>query len=217
MTRPAIRDPEATRTAIIKAAYGLFVEKGFADTSVSEIAKAAGVTQSLIHHHFGSKQELWKDVGRSCLLEIRERQEERLRQIRGLPGTEGLRILMRESFEFLRKRPDLLRLYLWVSLERSLIPLPHSDDLQMAEQLRDYLAFLQKSGVLRADVRPEFIMQMLHGLLLQWMQSRQEMVPWIQHGHMDPSLVSPEEMERADAEYLDAAWRVFLDGVTPRA
>lgn len=217
MNRPAIRDPEATRASIIKAAYALFVEKGFADTSVSEIAKAAGVTQSLIHHHFGSKQELWKEVGRSCLYEIRERQDERLRQISGLPGTEGLRTLMRESFEFLRKRPDLLRLYLWVSLERSLIPLPHNDDLKMAVQLRDHLAFLQQSGVLRADLRPEFIMQMMHGLLIQWMQARQEMVPWIQHGRMDPSLVSPEDMERADEEYLDAAWRVFVEGVTPRA
>jgi hypothetical protein len=87
----------------------------------------------------------------------------------------------------------------------------------MAEQFRDHLRFLQKSGVLRADVRPEFIMQMLHGLLLQWMQARQELVPWIQHGKMDPALVSPEELERADEEYLDAAWRVFVGGVTPGA
>lgn len=217
MTRPAIRDPEATRTAIIRAAYGLFVEKGFADTSVSEIAKAAGVTQSLIHHHFGSKQELWRQVGQSCLHELTQKQEENLRRSRELPGTEGLRLLMRDSFTFMRQRPDLLRLYLWVNLERSLIPLPDAEDLRMALNMRDHVTFLQQAGVVRTDLRPEYVMQMMHGLILQWMQARQQMAPWIHHGQLNPDLMSPEELERADEEYLDAAIRVFLEGITPKA
>lgn len=216
MTRPATRDPEATRTAIIKAAYGLFVEKGFADTSVSEIAKAAGVTQSLIHHHFGSKQELWRQVSQSCMQELAQHQEEHLRRVRELPGAEGVRVLMRDSFAFMRKRPDLMRLFLWVNLERALIPLPDCDDLRMAQQMRDHFVYLQKAGVLRSDLRPEYIMQMQHGLLMQWIQARQVMTAWMHHGTVDPALATAEVLERTDEEYLDAAVKVFLDGVTPR-
>ena len=41
--------------AIINAARTCFVEKGFAGTSISAIAKKAQINQSLIDHHFGNK------------------------------------------------------------------------------------------------------------------------------------------------------------------
>ena len=56
------RDPIATRNAILDAAEAVFSERGFGDASMSGIAARGGVTQSLIHHHFGSKQALWRAV-----------------------------------------------------------------------------------------------------------------------------------------------------------
>ncbi|MEL7369970.1 MAG: helix-turn-helix domain-containing protein, partial [Myxococcota bacterium] len=55
-------DPEATRQAILAAAQRIFVDKGVGATTMRDIAEAAGVTKSLIHHHFRSKDELWKAV-----------------------------------------------------------------------------------------------------------------------------------------------------------
>lgn len=216
MTRPAIRDPEATRTAIIKAAHRLFVEKGFADTAVSEIAREAGVTQSLIHHHFGSKQELWRQVGHSCLTEIAQTQQECLLQSHESPGAEGLSRMLRGMFAFLRTRPDLVRLSLWFALERPLIPLPEREHLQMAQRLRDHLITLQQSGAIRSDMRPEYIVVMIQGLLLQWMQVHEDMVPWMLYSELDPTRVTPEQMEQADAEYVDAALKVLVEGVGTR-
>ena len=57
-----MRNPEATKKAILDAAERVFFEKGFAQVSTSEIAEEAGVTKSLIHHHFGSKEALWAQV-----------------------------------------------------------------------------------------------------------------------------------------------------------
>ena len=62
MSAPRRNDPESTRNAIIKAAEQIFVERGFAATPMSAIAKSAGVTKSLIHHHFGSKKDLWDEI-----------------------------------------------------------------------------------------------------------------------------------------------------------
>ena len=56
------RDPEATRAALLEAAETLFLEKGFGNTSLSEIGRQAGITKSLIHHYFGSKEGLWREV-----------------------------------------------------------------------------------------------------------------------------------------------------------
>lgn len=215
MSRPAIRHPEATRAAIIQAAHRLFVEKGFAHTSVSEIAREAGVTQSLIHHHFGSKQELWRQVGQNCLDEIYSLQSELLSKSSQLPGPEGLRMTLRGLFGFLRKRPDLVRLSLWVQLERSLIPVPDSEQLKAGHRLREHLIARQRAGTLRSDLRPEFIVVMLQGVMLHWMQIRQELVSWIHHSELDPNRANSEELEKADEEYIDAAIKVLVAGLSP--
>ena len=50
---------EPTRAQILAAATTLFAEHGYDGVSLRAIAQESGVSQPLIHHHFGSKQELW--------------------------------------------------------------------------------------------------------------------------------------------------------------
>lgn len=47
-----------TRIAIIGAAHGLFVERGYAGTSIRAIAHAADVAESTVYHVFGDKPSL---------------------------------------------------------------------------------------------------------------------------------------------------------------
>ncbi len=54
------RDPEAKKMAILRAARRMFTERGYADTTVRDIADRAGVNQSLIFRYFGSKEELFE-------------------------------------------------------------------------------------------------------------------------------------------------------------
>src|SRR6476620_2835 len=58
------RDPEQTRAAVIDAAERLFSERGFAATSIRDISAASGVSHPLVHHHFGSKDDLYVAVQR---------------------------------------------------------------------------------------------------------------------------------------------------------
>src|SRR5690242_1636043 len=41
-----------TKTVILNAALTVFIQKGFAGASISDIAKLAKINQSLIYHHF---------------------------------------------------------------------------------------------------------------------------------------------------------------------
>lgn len=50
------------REEILRVALRLFAARGFAGTSTSAIAREVGVTQPLVHHHFGSKEALWREV-----------------------------------------------------------------------------------------------------------------------------------------------------------
>lgn len=57
----------STKTLILEAALKVFIEKGFAGASISKIAKAANINQSLIYHHFKSKEDLWICVKHHCV------------------------------------------------------------------------------------------------------------------------------------------------------
>ncbi|MEM8705640.1 MAG: TetR/AcrR family transcriptional regulator [Actinomycetota bacterium] len=53
-----VRDPEAKRAALLDAAAAAFADRGFQDTSTGAIARAAGVSEGMVFHHFESKHGL---------------------------------------------------------------------------------------------------------------------------------------------------------------
>ncbi|MEU8214247.1 TetR family transcriptional regulator [Micromonospora taraxaci] len=61
MTRRTGRRPgnPDTREAILDAARTTFAERGFDSTSIRAIAGTAGVDPALVHHYFGSKDQLF--------------------------------------------------------------------------------------------------------------------------------------------------------------
>jgi len=50
------------RPAIVAAARRLFAQRGFAGTSMREIAAAAGVSKAAIYHHFRDKDRLYRTL-----------------------------------------------------------------------------------------------------------------------------------------------------------
>ncbi|MEU8521041.1 TetR family transcriptional regulator [Streptomyces sp. NBC_01216] len=60
--RPSRADEESgpgARERILEAARAQFADKGYDRTSVRGIAKAAGVDAALVHHYFGTKDEVF--------------------------------------------------------------------------------------------------------------------------------------------------------------
>ncbi|MCQ4118925.1 TetR/AcrR family transcriptional regulator [Rhodococcus tibetensis] len=56
-----------TRKAVLDAAKTLFVGKGFANTSVGDIATLANVSKGAVYHHFDDKQEIFAQLFRESL------------------------------------------------------------------------------------------------------------------------------------------------------
>jgi AcrR family transcriptional regulator len=52
----------ATRRALLDAARDQFAERGYAGTGREQVAAAAGVTRGALHHHFGTKEGLFRAV-----------------------------------------------------------------------------------------------------------------------------------------------------------
>lgn len=193
---PRKHDPAASRAAILDAAESLFLERGFAGASMSEIAKTSGVTKSLIHHHFGSKEALWRAIKRRRFSSYHEQQL-------ALFASEGptatlLRESMRVYFQFLRNNPDTVRLMAWVQLEGD------RELNEKVQELRDagiaHVAAAQEAGVLRRDVPAPFVLMTFVGLVRAWFS--------------DPGRA---QASAADADaYLECAWALFSTGVLAR-
>ena len=112
---PRRYDPEGTRQALLDAARAVFIEKGVAQASMNDIARRAEVTKSLIHHHFGSKDELWRAVKQHSF----EAYFEGLLAI--LEGEQAdlacLTAAVRFMFRFYGEEPDVARLMTLIHLE----------------------------------------------------------------------------------------------------
>lgn len=53
---------EATRGRLLAAAWRLFGARGYAATSIDDIARRAGVTKGAFYHHFDDKQAIFRAV-----------------------------------------------------------------------------------------------------------------------------------------------------------
>jgi AcrR family transcriptional regulator len=58
--RPPRTESAGTRDRILAAAREEFSERGYEKTSVRAIAKAAGVDPALVHHYFGTKEQIFE-------------------------------------------------------------------------------------------------------------------------------------------------------------
>jgi len=63
----------STRASLVAAGRQLFGASGFADTSMDDIASAAGVTKGAVYHHFSGKDALFRAVYEQVKREITEK------------------------------------------------------------------------------------------------------------------------------------------------
>jgi AcrR family transcriptional regulator len=74
------------RAAILQGAARAFATTGFADTSMEDVAAACGVTKLIVYRHFGSKEELYREI----LEQVFDHLGQELRSELALPTRSGL-------------------------------------------------------------------------------------------------------------------------------
>jgi AcrR family transcriptional regulator len=67
-----VQQGEMTRQALLRAARTLFGERGYAASSLDEVANTAKVTKGALYHHFDGKQELFGAVYEQVKREVSE-------------------------------------------------------------------------------------------------------------------------------------------------
>ncbi|CAA7613722.1 putative transcriptional regulator, TetR family [Magnetospirillum sp. LM-5] len=107
-----MRDGRATKLRIHDAALTLFVTKGVTETSVRDLAQAAGIAEGTLYRHYASKDDLVADLFASNYAAFARRLAELGRPIVGFRAR--LAALVAELFRFHDDNPTLFRFLLLV-------------------------------------------------------------------------------------------------------
>jgi AcrR family transcriptional regulator len=67
-----LRNPTESRDEILRAAAELFMEFGFAATTIDAVAERLGATKGRIYHHYRSKADLYFDVQIAAMTRLAE-------------------------------------------------------------------------------------------------------------------------------------------------
>lgn len=168
--RPAYPLADA-RNAIMEAAIALFAERGFHGATMREIAQRAGVSQGLLHHHFGSKEGLWDTVGARITDDFLSYMADAIAPAE--PTADSVPRAVRSYLSYWKEHPAAFRFNLWRLLEG---PAGERKSRSEALNARAVPVFkrAQDAGFLRDDM-PAGLALIIAGSLMQfWLHSRTE-------------------------------------------
>lgn len=144
-----IMNKSITEKRLLEATLRLISEKGYLGATTREIAHEAGVTEITLFRHFGSKERLFGEVlKRYTFLPTLK---ELLPELEGLSYDRALRMIGIRFLETLKEKKSMVRIMLSeMNLYPDKIKVVYNSFLdELIRTLADYLASLQKRGMLR--------------------------------------------------------------------
>ena len=91
---------------ILRIALKRFARQGYGGLTLNGLAKETGVTDSLLHYHFGGKQELWKKALQKVGKKIADELEELLRLVDDLDGLQKLKLFNKKVVYISARYPE---------------------------------------------------------------------------------------------------------------
>lgn len=123
---------------IIRESLRLFADKGYFNTSISDITSKLKMAKGLLYNYFDSKEELLNEVITFALKEAAELDipEEALKN---LPPQEAFRKVISGYFEMMKEKKELWRLVTSLAIHVSSIPSVHKTISMVYEGLLEQM------------------------------------------------------------------------------
>lgn len=201
------RDATVTgRADILRHAFRAFAQNGYDNLSLRALADQCGVSDSLITHHFGSKEQLWREAADSVFAPLCARLVAAL-DAWTVPGGDAVAVLQQhlpQSIKLVANDPVALQ-FLFREGEGS----DARGEYLREKYLRPYLARLdllfaqaQQTGRFRhasAASRHALVLGLLRSLV----------IPGLLSAELEPHLATPAGI----SAYIDDAVAVLYDGL----
>jgi AcrR family transcriptional regulator len=188
-----------TINSILEAARMLFLEKNYADVTITDIAAAAEVSKGALYHHFSSKEDIYLQMMHHYLQEIQA-----VTQATADTSTGSCRERLRQSLNSFLQMPDeLLNVLRLVRRDINIFVDPIRHDLIVAYQtaVPGQVERILRDGIANGEIQGE------DSRLLSWQLVA--LVEVAMRPYSRRLLGGYEEM----ADFLI---QLFLDGVAAR-
>lgn len=116
---------QRSAATILQAALELFAHQGYKGTSISRIAKEAGVSKGLIYNYYPSKEALLEAIVKGAMAEGEKLMESNIRP--ELPAREQLQHLIESTFSILQSNLHYWKLFTSLAFQPGI--LDHFQDL----------------------------------------------------------------------------------------
>lgn len=113
------RVSESAAERLLDAAIELFAELGYDGVSTGAVAKAAGMTQSMVHYYFGSKATLWEAAVERVMRRRGGSFEIRQQDLQDIDPLSRLKVIIRRFVAANAADPDLTRILIHEGISRS--------------------------------------------------------------------------------------------------
>jgi len=138
------------RHEIFAASVNLFIEKGFRETSMREIAAAADMGKSSLYDYFKTKDEILLWGVEDELYDLSTLTQETVRQ--PIPAVDRLRLVMQAHLDYLLARKDF---YLKLSFEVQRLAIESQKRVQAKRHAyQDLIRQLIEEGIQEGAFRP---------------------------------------------------------------
>lgn len=151
------------RQQILDAAFELFANDGYAKTSISVVAKKAGVSKGLIYHYFDSKEAILEGI----FDQLAELGNEMLDFPAEYTATDKIRQILEQTFKFIQTQTGLGRLMIGLALQPDTVKTlkPKIDQVNKTQMVL-YIQILSELGYENSETEAYKLGAILDGVLM---------------------------------------------------
>ena len=158
---------QVAKENIRTAAMEIFIERGYHDASIDDVAKKAGVSKGLMYNYYKGKEEL--------LAEVVQYRIEEINQVMQAASTldspsEQLKYIVEAALDNVQQRPDVYRfhLHLQTQPEEDKVLAKYSQILNeaMAGHFQEQCGMFTRLGAADPRFRSLYFSSTLHGTML---------------------------------------------------
>ncbi len=160
-----------TREQIIDAAFELFAQEGYNQTSISSVAKKAGVSKGLIYHYFDGKEAILEAIF-DQMVEVGD-------QILDFPDdftpADKIRQVLEGSFDFMESQTGKGRLMIGLALQPETFETlkPKIDEVNKTQTVM-YIDLFEELGYDKPELEAYRLGAMMDGILLGYISMGDE-------------------------------------------
>ncbi|PLX11997.1 MAG: hypothetical protein C0598_06935 [Marinilabiliales bacterium] len=166
-TEEQYKDIREQKKALIKeTAMELFAQKGFSGTSMSLIAKQAGISKGLIYNYFTNKEDLIKTIiidGFKIIIDVFDTNKD------GVLTDEEMVFFLKGTSSILKENTSFWKLYLIVMMQADVMKLIENEFMEfLAPLLKTLVQYFEQKGVKDPVAHANLLGALLDGITLNY-------------------------------------------------